>query len=92
MSIYKLSTGWLVDYNKNMYIHINKKVPYLGTIVNYIGNKETLHEKMVEFHTLPEPIKTSMTAIHSTLNEEERKYRQKLEAYIAKIKGEQNGD
>lgn len=95
MTIYKLSIGWMIQYNfhqRNSFLCIKNTFPYLATAVEYIGDKGFLEEKQVEYHTLPEHIKVALAAVQSTLSEIEYQNSLRLKAMINRIKGEQNGD
>jgi hypothetical protein len=95
MTIYKLSIGWMIQYNfhnSNTFLCIKNTSPYLATAVEYWGDKTFLEERQVEYHTLPEHIKVSLAATQSTLSELEHQNSLRLKATINKIKGEQNGD
>lgn len=95
MTIYKLSIGWLIQYNfhnPKAFLCIKKEFPYIATAIEYLGDKAFLHEREVEYHTLPEHIKVSLAAVQSTLSEVEHNNSLRLKALINKIKGEQNGD
>jgi len=95
MNIYKISIGWLIQYNfhtPDSFICIRKDAPYLASAISYVGNPEFLRDKLVEYHTLPEHIKISLAAAQSTLSELEYMKSAKLEAMLQKIKGDQNGD